>query len=90
MQLLLLYKPTVKSKCELTRIGIFGSVARNEQTDASDIDVCYEGEAPSLLTLDLMQTELECLLGSHVDLVRVRRDSSSLLQQRIQKEAVYV
>ena len=90
LHLLTLYKPTAESKYGLTRIGIFGSVARGEQTEESDVDVCYEGKAPSLLTLDLIQTDLERMLGSRVDLVRVRDGMNSLLRERIRKEAVYV
>ena len=90
LQLLSLYKPTAMSKYGLTRIGIFGSVARDEQTDASDVDVCYEGKVPSLLTLDIIQTELENLFGCPVDMVRVREDMNGLLRQRIQKEGIYV
>ena len=90
LQLLSLYKPTAERKYGLTRIGIFGSVARDEQTEDSDVDVCYEGRVPSLLTLDLIQTDLERLLGSNVDLARVRDGMNSLLKQRIQKEGVYV
>ena len=90
LHLLSVYKSTAESKYGLTRIGIFGYVARGEQTDDSDVDVCYEGKAPSLLTLDLIQTELERMLGSRVDLVRVRDGMNSLLRERIRKEAVYV
>ena len=90
LHLLTLYKPTAKSKYGLTRIGIFGSVARGQQTDNSDIDVCYEGRVPSLLTLDLIQTDLEKLLGSIVDLVRVRDGMNALLKQRVEREGVYV
>ena len=57
--MLSLYKPMAERKYGLTRIGIFGSVARNEQTEDSDVDVCYEGKVPSLLTLDLIQSDLE-------------------------------
>ena len=90
LHLLTLYKPMAESKYGLTRIGIFGSVARGEQTEDSDVDVCYEGRVPSLLTLDLIQTDLERMLGSRVDLVRVRDGMNSLLRERIRKEAVYV
>ena len=90
LQLLSLYKPTAERKYGLTRIGIFGSVARGEQTEDSDVDVCYEGRVPSLLTLDLIQTDLEAILGSRVDLVRVRDGTNKLLKERIRKEAVYV
>lgn len=84
------YKPIAMKKYGLTRIGIFGSVARDEQTETSDVDVCYEGKVHSLLTLDIIQTELEKLLGCPVDLVRVRDNMNLLLRQRIQKEGIYV
>ena len=90
LQLLKRYKTTAQKKYGMTKIGIFGSVARGEQTDDSDVDVCYEGKVPSLLTLDLIQTDLERMLGSRVDLVRVRDGMNSLLRERIRKEAVYV
>ncbi|MBQ8266080.1 MAG: nucleotidyltransferase family protein [Bacteroides sp.] len=90
LQLLSQYKPTAMSKYGLTRIGIFGSVARGEQSSDSDVDVCYEGKAPSLLTLDHIQCDLEKLFGCPVDLVRVRENMNDLLRKRIQKEGIYV
>ena len=90
LNLLRRYKPTAQKKYGLTRIGIFGSVARGEQTADSDVDVCYEGQAPSLLTLDMFQTELEQLLECKVDLVRVRDNMNSLLRQRILRDGIYV
>ncbi len=88
--MLSLYKPMAERKYGLTRIGIFGSVARNEQTEDSDVDVCYEGKVPSLLTLDLIQSDLEKMFGCHVDMVRIRKGMNSLLKERIQKEGLYV
>ena len=88
--MLSLYKPTAESKYGLTRLGIFGSAARGEQNEDSDVDICYEGRVPSLLTLDLIQSDLEKMLGCHVDLVRIRDGMNMLLKQRIQKEGVYV
>ena len=90
LNLLSLYKPTAQQKYGMTRIGIFGSVARGEQKEESDIDVCYEGEAPSFLKLDMIQSELEQLLGSKVDIVRVRENMNSLLRQRILRDGIYV
>jgi len=90
IHLLSLYKPTAQKKYGMTKIGIFGSVARGEQNEDSDVDVCYEGEAPSFITLDIIQTELEQLLGSKVDLVRIRKNMNSLLRQRILRDGIYV
>ena len=99
LQLLKRYKSTAQKKYGMTKIGIFGSVARGEQKEDSDVDVCYEGEAPSFLTLDMIQSELEELLGSNeleellgskVDIVRVRDNMNSLLRQRILRDGIYV
>lgn len=90
LYLLSQYKPKVESLYGITRIGVFGSVARGEQSDDSDVDICYEGKAPSLLTLDLIQSDLEHLFEAKVDMVRIRKNMNSLLKERIEKEAAYV
>ena len=45
------FLPYARDRYGITRLGVFGSVARGEQTEDSDVDVCYEGRALSLLTL---------------------------------------
>ena len=89
LALLKSYKAANALKYGFARLGIFGSVARNEQTEQSDVDICYEG-APSLLTLDRIQCELEELLGCPVDLVRIREQMNEALKRHIIKEAIYV
>jgi hypothetical protein len=90
LSLLRRYKPTAQKKYGITKLGIFGSVARGEQTTDSDVDICYEGKAPSFLTLDMIQTELEQLFGCKVDMVRIRENMNSLLRQRILRDGIYV
>jgi predicted nucleotidyltransferase len=74
----------------ITRIGIFGSLARGEATDASDVDVVVELERPDLLLLVGIKQELEELLQRPVDVVRYRERMNPLLKKRIDREAVYV
>ena len=90
LELLRTYKAHSAAKYGVKRLGIFGSVARGDQTEHSDVDICYEGDAPSLLTLERFQNELENLLGSPVDLIRIRERMNSRLKQRILKESIYV
>ena len=90
LELLRVLKAQFAAKYGLRRIGIFGSVARGEQTNQSDVDICYESEPPSLLTLERIQSELEELLGCSVDLIRIREHMNSRLKQRILNEGVYV
>lgn len=90
LELLRIFKAQSAAKYGLRRIGIFGSVARGEQTNQSDVDICYESEPPSLLTLERIQSELEELLGCSIDLIRIREHMNSRLKQRILNEGVYV
>lgn len=72
LQLLAVYMQSHADVYHIRRIGIFGSVARGEQTENSDIDICFEGEAPTLFILARIKYELEAFLGRPVDLVRIR------------------
>ena len=90
LALLQSHKSYFLEKYKLERIGVFGSVARNEQTEDSDVEICYEGKAPSLLTLDRMQTELEKLLKCSVDLVRIREQMDIRFKNHILNDVIYV
>ena len=84
------YKTRAAARYGVSRIGVFGSVARGEQRADSDVDICYEGRALSLLTADQFQSELEELLGCRVDIVRLRDNMNASLRNRIAKEGLYV
>lgn len=71
-------------------MGIFGSVARQEQTEKSDIDVYIEGNLHGMFAMGSIKVELEELLGTTVDLVRIREGINPMLLQKIRKEGIYV
>ena len=75
------------SRYGIVRMGIFGSVARNEQTEYSDVDVYVEGELHGFFVLSGIKCELEDLLGC---IVRLRKQMDSFLRDRIVKEGIYV
>lgn len=69
-------------------LGVFGSYARNEATDDSDIDFCVEkGSLRSLLQYFAFVDELEKELGCHVDVVTTeiedKRFLNHMLEERI-------
>ncbi|WP_218149045.1 nucleotidyltransferase family protein [Ectothiorhodospira mobilis] len=74
----------------ITRIGLFGSVARGDSGPDSDIDVVYETDAPNLFRASHMRQELEEWMGCHVDVIRLRARMNPRLKARIQNEARYV
>ncbi len=83
------HKRGFEERYGVTRIGIFGSVARDEATDDSDVDVVVE-MAPDLFGRVSLKEELETILGAKVDLVRYWRRMNHYLKSRIDREAHYV
>lgn len=73
----------------VTRLGIFGSVARDEASELSDLDVVVE-MAPDLFMMVHLKEHLQDTLQVPVDIVRYRQNMNAFLKHRIDKEAVYV
>jgi len=83
-------KPYLQSKYQISQISIFGSYARNEQTDSSDVDILVEfNKTPDLLTFIEIEEFLNAKLNSVVDLVPKRKLKSQLKSQ-ILKEAISI
>jgi hypothetical protein len=76
-------------KYGVTRLGIFGSVARGQATEGSDVDIVVE-MPPDLFQMVHMKEELEHLLGVPVDLIRLHKYLNELLKSRIDEEAIYI
>ncbi len=73
----------------IVKIGIFGSVARNEQTEDSDVDVCVEIKKPDLFILVHIKDDLQNLFGKPVDIVRLRDNMNPVLLKQIQRDGIY-
>lgn len=75
----------------VTSLALFGSVARNEATDTSDIDVLVEFEQTvTLFDLVALQLDLERILGvSKVDVV-MRDSIYPQIKETILSEAIDV
>ncbi|MCO6451995.1 MAG: nucleotidyltransferase domain-containing protein [Caldilineales bacterium] len=82
-------KKNLSAKYGVTRLGIFGSVARGEASVNSDVDVVVE-MPPDLFKMVHMKEDLEELLSAPVDLIRYQKYLSVLLKRRIDREAIYV
>ena len=62
-------KPLLKERFGIIKIGVFGSVARNEAEMDSDVDIVVE-MPPELYAMDHAKEQLEEALQAPVDLVR--------------------
>ena len=85
-----LFKQMFGSKYGIIRLGIFGSVVRNENTENSDIDIVVELNNPTLQLMYELKQALKDIFSCEVDLVRFRNSLRPLLKSNIEKEAIYV
>jgi len=68
-KILQLHKSRLISTYGLKNIAIFGSYSRNQQNDASDLDILVEFSRPVGIEFIDLAEELEVLLNIKVDLV---------------------
>lgn len=90
LDLLRKHKPVLEKRFDLFELGLFGSAARDEADDQSDIDVLvsFEGPATSQRYFGV-QFYLEDLLGRPVDLI-TRKALRPELQPTIERELIHV
>lgn len=80
----------IAAKYGAHNVRVFGSVARGQADEASDVDFLVELEpGRSLFELGGLQFELEALLGCRVDVVTVR-GLKARIRERVLREAVPV
>ena len=85
-----MFKESRQAEYSLRSLGIFGSFARGQAQEDSDVDVVFETSEPNLFRTSRMKQELEELLARRVDVVRLRERMNPRLKQRILREARYV
>jgi len=84
------HKDEFGRKYAVKKIGLFGSYARDEVLDGSDIDIVVELEKPDLFYLIGIKQALEEGLGDKVDVIRLRERMNKSLRNRILRDAIYV
>lgn len=77
-----------RQRYQLQRIGLFGSMARNQATASSDVDVWVELDPLTPYATVHLKQELEELLQRPVDLVRLRERMNPALRQAILQEGI--
>ena len=84
------YKEKVSDKYGILRLGIFGSVARGEHKEGSDLDVCVEMKEPDGFVLLDIKYELADLLHCKIDIIRLRENMYALLKRNLERDGIYV
>ena len=83
-------KPELSRRYGVSRLGLFGSFAKNTARETSDIDVVVELDDPDLFSLVHIKELLEEDFQRSVDLIPYSPLMNAFLKGRIQSEAIYV
>jgi predicted nucleotidyltransferase len=83
-------KPRLVERYGIKRIGLFGSVARDEAHSGSDVDVVLEVAVTGVGEYFRLIEEIESAFPVPVDVVRLRPDLRPFFLQRLERDGVYV
>ena len=81
--------PMMKSRFGVEEIGLFGSYARNEERENSDIDVLVKFREPALKPLIGLLDFLENKFKKKVDIVTEGKQLSERFRAMIKSEIIY-
>ena len=89
LQKLRQHKPELQRKYPVGRLGVFGSYARGEATEKSDIDIAVETTGVMGLDFIDMSNEIEALFGIKTDVVSIRGIKHKYLEI-VEKDFIYI
>ena len=89
INLITVEKTFLKEKFGVLNIGLFGSYARDEHNQDSDIDFLVEFSKPSFDCLTGLQIYMEKKFNKKIEIVRKRSLSNNRFFERIEQEAIY-
>ena len=78
-----------KNKYDVEQIGLFGSYARDEASENSDIDIFVKMK-PSLFDMVAIKEQIENDLDKKVDIIREHKNIKPIFLKMIQKDLIYV
>jgi len=82
-------KNIIKSQFSVSKIGLFGSYAKGQQTINSDIDFYVEFEKKSFNNLSGLWVFLEELYQKKIDIIHKHKNNNTVMLNRIEQEVIY-
>jgi len=82
-------KSYIEQNFEVDKIGLFGSYAKNKQTEDSDIDIYVEFKHKTFDNLAGLWNYLEELYHKKIDLFHKHKNNNQVIISNIQKDVIY-
>ena len=84
------HKDEFATKYQISKLALFGSFAKGENREGSDIDIAIDTKVSDYFLLYDFKESLESAFGTKVDIVRLREKMNPSLKRQIQKDGIYV
>ena len=81
-------RPELERRFSVRRIGVFGSLARNDAREGSDVDILVEFDVPTFDHYMDLKFLLEEAFGRPVDLV-LRDSLKPRIRPEVEREVIY-
>jgi len=82
-------KNHIMKNFEVDKIGLFGSYAKNTQTENSDIDIYVEFKNKTFDNLAGLWNYLEELYEKKIDLIHKHKNNNKVIISNIKKDVIY-
>jgi len=89
LETLRMHKSYIEKNFAVAKIGLFGSYAKETQTEGSDIDFYVEFEHKTFDNLAGLWVYLEALYHNKIDIIHKHKGSNQVIIKSIEKEVIY-
>ena len=83
------HAPILRERFGMTSMQLFGSVARGEQTEDSDVDVLVD-LPPTLRAVGGANDYLEEIMGCHVDMIRNHSRLTPFFLKQVERDGIRI
>ena len=83
-------KAYIQERYGVEKIGLFGSYARDEATQQSDIDIFVRFKEPKFRMIAGLWNYLEEMYHTKIDLFREHKRSKGAIYECIKKETIFI
>ena len=90
IEILRTFKNENAEKYGIESIALFGSVARGEHNENSDVDLLIKFKSPSMYLYSELSDALESILGRKVDIVSESARKRPGFAEEISKDLIYL
>lgn len=84
------FKTHYAEKYGIITLGLFGSAARGEHDEKSDIDICIKLQEPNYFIMLDIKEDLEKILSTKVDIISLGALMRNFFRKNLEQDAVYI